>query len=407
MMTRVTALPPQAGSRRAPGRVAFAVHGGLVRLTTGTRYVDRFYRDGFDRQVRPALVALVQWLLLRRSPTEPPGLAREQVLPGEAAALATIVASMRTFTRTTYAHATAERVGNTKTYGVVHGEFEVLPGLAETLRHGVFAEPRTFPAWVRFGGPGPLSPPDMRDNGLLSAGLKLMGVEGPKLMEDERRTQDFTFLSAPTFTTPDVVENAKLQLRLLQGLPGFYFLDPRDSHLLDALMQGLYARANTSPLESSYWSCVPYLLGEDQAMRYSLHPRSNQRTPLPARPGANYLRQAMAATLDRAAVEFDFRVQLQTDSRRMPIENASIAWPKSRSAPVTVARLRLPSQTFDTPEQHAWARSLSIQPWHSLPAHRPLGSQNRARRVIYEELSRLRQEMNGDARVEPDGSERF
>jgi len=39
-------------------------------------------------------------------------------------------------------------------------------------------------------------------------------------------------------------------------------------------MQGLYARANHSPLEVGYWSCVPYLLGEGRAMKYVIRPRS-------------------------------------------------------------------------------------------------------------------------------------
>jgi hypothetical protein len=64
---------------------------------------------------------------------------------------------------------------------------------------------------VRFGGPGPLAPPDPDDNGILSIGIKVMGVPGPKLLEDERETQDFSGISAPTFTTPNVVENLKLQ----------------------------------------------------------------------------------------------------------------------------------------------------------------------------------------------------
>jgi hypothetical protein len=271
----------------------------------------------------------------------------------------------------------------------------------------VFAEPRTFDAWVRFGGPGPLSPPDIRDNGLLSLGVKLMGVEGEKLLDDERHTQDFTALSSPTFTTPDVIENVKLQRRVLEGLPGFYFLDPRDSHYLDAIMQGLYSRANSSPLESMYWSTVPYLMGEGQAMRFSLHPRSDARTPIARRPEPNYLRHAMARTLAERPVEFDFRIQLQTDPHRMPIENASVIWPERLSRPVTTARLHIPVQEFDSPEQLAFARSLSFQPWHCIAEHRPLGSQNRARRAIYYELSKLRQALNGDPRVEPDGTERF
>ena len=39
-------------------------------------------------------------------------------------------------------------------------------------------------------------------------------------------------------------------------------------------MQGIYARMNRSPLEVRYWSCVPYLLGEGQAMKYSVTPTS-------------------------------------------------------------------------------------------------------------------------------------
>ena len=390
------------------GGVAPRLHAALVAGTTAGRYLDRYYRNAFDRFLRPPVVALVQALIRRRLPPQPAGPAEERELPGEAAATRAIIDTMARFAHRTYAHATSERIGNTKTYGVVHGEFEVLPGLPERLRHGVFAEPRTFPVWVRFGGPGPLSPPDPQDNGILSIGIKLRGVPGPKLLEDdETGTQDFTGISSPTFTTPDVVENVKLQRRLDQGLPAFYFVDPRDSHLLDAVMQGLYARMNTSPLEVGYWSCVPYLLGDGQAMRYSVHPRSSERTPVPRRPGANYLRRAMARTLRERPVEFDFKVQLQTDPPRMPIENASVIWSERRSPPATVARLRLPVQEFDTPEQHAFARSLSFQPWHCVPEHRPLGNQNRARRAIYYELSKLRQEMNGDPRVEPDGSERF
>jgi hypothetical protein len=48
---------------------------------------------------------------------------------------------------------------------------------------------------------------------------------------------------------------------------------------------------------------------------------------------------------------------------------------------------------------------LSINPWHCLPEHRPLGNQSRARRRMYQELSRLRQHMNRTPHVEPTGDE--
>jgi len=43
----------------------------------------------------------------------------------------------------------------------------------------------------------------------------------------------------------------------------------------------------------------------------------------------------------------------------------------------------------------------------SLPEHRPLGSVNRVRRVVYEEISRARHQMNGVPPREPTPGETF
>ena len=85
----------------------------------------------------------------------------------------------------------------------------------------------------------------------------------------------------------------------------------------------------------------------------------------------------------------------------MPIEDASVRWPESRSPHVPVAKLRLPVQKFDSPAQLAFADNLSINPWHCIAEHRPLGNQNRARRRMYWELCKLRQTMNGTPHIEP------
>ena len=88
---------------------------------------------------------------------------------------------MAAFLDQTYRPGEYQRAGNTKTHGVVRGEFHVLDDLPADLRKGIFASPDTYPAWVRFSGPGPLSPPDIEDSGILSVGIKLMAVPGPKL----------------------------------------------------------------------------------------------------------------------------------------------------------------------------------------------------------------------------------
>lgn len=301
----------------------------------------------------------------------------------------------------------ALRAGNTKTYGVVRAELEVLDGLPPRFRYGLFAEPSTYKAWVRFGGPGPLAPPDLRDNGVLSIGVKVVGVAGPKLLEDEPSTQDFTAISAPTFTTPNVLENVELQRHIGAGTPVFYFLGPRRSHLLDGAMQALYSKTHANPLEARYWSCSSYRLGPTQAMHYSFTPRAAGTSKVPRRPGDNYLRAAMVDLLSRSDVEFDLCVQLQTDPRRMAIEDDGVNWPERLSPFEPVAVLRIPRQVFDSPAQLAFGEGLAYNPWHCVADHRPLGSQNRARRRIYAELSSLRRRMNGVTMTEPTGDEDF
>ena len=389
-------------------RLDVVVNDVLTRGFWVLRRIDPLLRPVIDRVVRPPVQALVQWLARRRLPDWGLDLAEERPLEGEAAATDRIVQSMTRFLQVHYpppAH--VERAGNTKTYGLVRGDLSVRDDVPEELRHGLFARPASYPAWVRFAGPGPLAPPDVRDNAVMSIGVKLMGVPGPKLLEDEQATQDLTGISAPTFTTPDVVQNAILQEELGNGTPLFYFIRPSHPHLGDLVMQGLYAKTAASPLQETYWSCVPYLLGHGRAMQYRFVPRPFPRLRVPWRPGPDYLRAAMVRTLAEHDVVLDLLVQVQTDPRRMPIEHAGVVWSDRHSPPRPVASLRLPAQSFDSAAQRAFADRLSFNPWHSIPEHRPLGNQNRARRLIYTELAAARQRMNDLTHVEPTGDEEF
>ena len=109
----------------------------------------------------------------------------------------------------------------------------------------------------------------------------------------------------------------------------------------------------------------------------------------------------MVKTLNESEICFDFLIQFQTDAYKMPIENASVVWPEKLSPFIKVATLRIPVQKFDSQEQLAFARNLSFNPWHCIAEHRPLGNQNRARKTIYYETSKVRQTMNREKRIEP------
>jgi hypothetical protein len=382
-------------------RLARASSSALERAITVSR---RFtlVRRGFDRTLRDPLVAVVQalirWRRRRYRIDADLEIAQEREIPGEAEVTRRITEQMTAFLFANYRHGTAERAGNTKTYGLLEASFEIHP-VDPVLRRGLFREPRSYRAWVRFGGPGPRVTPDIRDNGVLSIGVKLTGVDGPTLLDDESGTLDLSGISAPTFTTPDVVENLKLQQHVGAGTAVWYFLNPFDSHYLDMLMQALYAKAHSSPFETSYYSCVPYLFGPGKAFKYRLAPRLTRTTRVPLPAPDDYLRQALRRDLDELGeMLFDFRIQLQECPMLMPIEDASVIW---TSPEITVATLRIGRQRFDTPEREQMARALTINPWHTLAEHRPLGNQNRARRHIYYETSRVRQRINGEAHGVP------
>ncbi len=374
------------------------------------RRFDPLVRPAFDAVLRDPVANLTTALINLQRPNEGLKIAEEKSLPEEESYLNSIISTFEKQMRGLWKPGGFERGGNTKTQGIVRGEFIVHDNLPEKLRHGIYAQPHTYRAWVRFSGPGPYITPDIDDVGFMSISIKLMGVPGPKLMDEEKFTLDMFGVSTPTFVTPDTKANAQLQIESLKNAQMFYFLNFHRPHILDMIMQSLWVKTQSSPFEAPYFSCVPYLLGEGQAMQYSVWPKSKKRTPiprLPLRPPDDYLRNAMVAALAQGEVEFDIRLQLQTDPHLMPIENNAVLWPEKLSPRVSVATLRLARQKFDSPAQMEFAKRLSYNPWHCIAEHRPLGNQSRARRRMYAELSRLRHTMNAVPHYEPTGDEVF
>ncbi|MDM0071277.1 hypothetical protein [Variovorax sp. J31P207] len=379
----------------------------LIRLE---RRFDPLLRPAFDAFLRDPLARFTTALINRRRTDEGLAIAEERLLPDEESFTDSIVKSFTRQMTNLWKPGGFERGGNTKTQGLVRGEFRVHDDIPPHMKRGIYAEPRSFRCWVRFSGPGPYVTPDIDDVGFMSISIKLMGVPGPKLMDEEQHTLDMFAVSTPTFVTPDAKCNAALQRESVKNAQIFYFVNLHDPHVLDLVMQSLFIKTQSSPFEAPYFSCVPYLMGEGQAMQYSVWPKTQQRTPiprLPLRPPDDYLRQAMVSALANDDVELDFRVQMQTDPHLMPIENAGVLWPERLSPRVSVATLRLPRQTFDSPAQMEFAKRLSYNPWHTIAEHRPLGNQSRARRRMYWELAKLRHTMNAVPHYEPTGDEVF
>lgn len=59
------------------------------------------------------------------------------------------------------------------------------------------------------------------------------------------------------------------------------------------------------------------------------------------------------------------------------------------------------TQDFSSKEALTYCENLSFSPWHTLPEHRPIGGIQRARKDIYQAISKVRHELNKQPRNEP------
>jgi hypothetical protein len=284
-----------------------------------------------------------------------------------------------------------------KPTGCVTAEFRIADDVRSDLRHGIFRQPgRTFSAIVRFSN----SQGTFEKDGTGAArglAIKLLDVAGTRTVEgDGDSTQDFLMVNHPVFPFPDpkaYVETMRLKDIPLIGnvLAGAHLalLEPKELKIRNDIT----GKRVASPLEIKYWSGTPFWLGTadgrgGHAVKYSAVSRQADRTAPPVHPENlpdDYLSQALARDLSTQEAVFDFKVQLQTDPVRMPVEDVSVKWNEKDSAPLPIATLRIPPQKVDALGDLATrCESMSFNPWHALAEHRPMGGMNRLRKVVYQ-----------------------
>jgi hypothetical protein len=158
-----------------------------------------------------------------------------------------------------------------------------------------------------------------------------------------------------------------------------------------AAIIGVQARHQpTSHLDIPYWSATPYLFGPGRAVKYIARPSASPKAARPANVTDTYLTDALRERLRHGNASFDFGIQLQTDARTMPIEDATVEWKEQESPWRMLARIDIPSQEIGDAETTRMCEESAFNPWYSLVQHRPLGGMNRARREIYQALAEFR-----------------
>ena len=329
-----------------------------------------------------------------------PGLAEETIHPDEDKFIATLkVLTMERLNQQYPPGSTGiQRDAHPKTHGLVTAEFIVLDDFPYQLRHGVFSKPRKFDAIIRFSAGEVFSYPDTRHPRSGGMAIKLLGVEGEKLLERDKhaQTQDFIMINFPGFLAQSFESYEALhRANAPETRAQFYKANPHEHALY--LRQSLEPFFN--PIQARYFSQVPYMLGPN-AIKFSAKPIFRAANSPPETEGPDFLREAMRQQLSEEDVYFDFMVQVQTDPVKMPIEAPLTVWDEAQSPFQRVAIIRIPRQDVSLTGV-VMAETLAFTPWHSLPEHRPIGNMNRARKVIYDMVSEFRRTTNGVGLEEP------
>ena len=272
--------------------------------------------------------------------------------PHEEALTARIESVLRRQMEKQYLPGATRRDAHPKHTGLMEAVFEVAPGLPQELRIGIFAEARTYKAWVRTsnasGKPQSDAVKDFR-----GLAIKLLDVAGEKIPEsDEPSTQDFVLLSHPKMPLGTVRlfhDAIYYSTRFSPLLFAAKMVITGQTHVLQELAEG--KAHHSSPLEIRYWSTTPYRFGSDRAVKYSLLPTSGVTTPVPSPLTDRYLTDAMERRLSqrKQSATFDFAVQFRKGN--MPLHDSAPRWDEEESPFVKVATLTIPAS--DLPHRRA------------------------------------------------------
>ncbi|MCC5640325.1 catalase family protein [Nostoc sp. CHAB 5844] len=292
------------------------------------------------------------------------------------------------------------RQAHAKSHGCAWGNFVVNENIPEALRVGIFSHVKTYPIWVRFSnGAGPMSQVQLQPDQIPDArglAIKLLQVEGKKVLEDEPNTQDFVMINHPVF----FIRDAEDYIRLAEVTAGK--LPPESMAYEFGILEQIRTKKTLNPLRIQYWSGTAFRLGS-HTIKFSAKPQILDDADLPIPESENYLREAIAKTLtvDKTDVYFDFLIQLAPDEDPKWVDDPTLLWDESVSPFIKVATIHIPAQEFNTPARQQFDESLSFTPWHTLPEHEPLGSVNTSRLKLYQTIANNRRQHNQNALTEP------
>lgn len=377
------------------------------------------WRD-FTSIERYELVEYMKWLP-GEATVQTPIVGFEKVPDGEATRITTIVELTLKQMQNRYPEgARVLRGVHPKDHGCVTAKFEVLPSLCDKYKAGIFQPGATYEAYVRFSNAAGVVGPDSTvvgqhppAHGSRGMAIKLTGVKGESLLPlHGALTQDFLMVNQPSFAFANV-EDYEVLSRVLEetkdknpakffetqfttGTPEARARAQRTLEISKRIAansvdgtKGAFEKPPASAADSTYFSAAPFMFGKDSVMKFRVSPvKRSLEEPNVSDP--SYLRNALIKRLKAESVVFDFAVQVRDHTKlnlETDIENASTEWADDF---VNVARITIPIQEFDSPEQRVRCEELFFTPWHGIAEHMPIGGINRLRKAVYLESAKFR-----------------
>jgi len=324
------------------------------------------------------------------------------------------------------------RDAHAKGYGLARGEVEILGGLPDAYAQGIYAKPGRHEAMVRFSNGTNHVGSDRFLGSVLGIGLKMFGIEGTTLLEDEpdSHTFDYAVINHPVFFVNTLAHYVFIQTlfaNIGSAPPPNLTAEAKQTAIHQFLYNWVTGKGSLPPeqwaweelgvflqlaqhkpinlLLNTYWTMGSVRHGDyvakvriapvqsfaDLVVQRALDPNSADQV----------FRPSLVAELRERPYEFDIQVQLCTDLDRMPVEKTTVVLPESLSPFVTVAKLRLPQQDIGGDDNFEKMDKTSMTAWRVTEEHRPLGSIMRSRKEVHRHSSILRHQTNHQERKEP------
>ncbi len=262
---------------------------------------------------------------------------------------------------------------------------EVADGLPAHARHGLFAAPGTYAAWVRLSNGGPKVQAD-RTPDVRGFAIRVNGVTGDAALGGAASHQDLALINSSNFGFADSARFLGLVQAAARGplaIVGWAYRSYGLRRMFRELkrLKASVERPFDGFAATTFHSAAPIACGP-----YAVKVRLTPAAPVSHADAGGAYGDAMAKTVAADALRYRLALQFFVDEARTPIEDASVDWPADVAPFVDVATLTIARQDPASADGQALAARIErtvFDPWQALAAHRPLGEVMRARKVVY------------------------